>query len=168
MAVVDLFAVFLALYYVWKFSVYFFAGDPLISHLASVVILAVLLFALMKGVAFYIVCSNRVMRRFSHAFLRGLVGLGMFMLVIIYDFDFLRQVESAPFVLLALVAWFAIRGQVFSSWFSRHFPVGEDDARMMMYVFPPRSFHDMWSMHLFMLFLLLVMPYIARFYWGAI
>lgn len=164
----DMCAVLLMLYYMWSFSVYWLPHSALISQLGVFFGFAFLLFFVVKAISAYILFSHDVMRVYPRAMLRALVGLAVFLFVIIYKLDFLSEKRSSSVILGALVAWFVIRGWHFSAWFYDRFPVSDDEARQLMSIFPPRTFHDMWPMHLFMIGLLVILPNLANVYWSFI
>lgn len=164
---IDLFAAFLLFIYIWQFISFFFLDSPLISKIAWLILFGAFLFVMSVAISTYLVCLDNVLTGPTRALAPLLVGVGVLQFVIIQHFEIL-ETPSIKLLAAVLVLWFWFRGYVVSRCLAARFPVPEHELRKVVSVLPPKSFHDMWLFHIFIITVLVLVPYVARLSWGAL
>ena len=165
--IVDILALLAGMVLVWSFLSYQFPDIRLVSKVGWLVGYAALIFAVLIGVSAYLNCLRGLLRGAALSAAPLLIGLAFVQFILLQDARALFDSGAIRMSALALVFWFWVRGYRIAEMMTFRFPISENEMRKVVTRFPPQSVHDLWPFHLFMIFLLLLMPFVIRQLWGA-
>jgi len=154
---------------IWSYTGYKIPGSPVISKIGWLVGYGFLLYFINIAISYYLNCLHSILNGVARAVAPFLIGFAVIQFVILQDVDFVSHNRLIALLLTILLCWYSVRGYRVSEYVvQKDSLLKEDELRKMIPIFPPRSFSDLWRYHLFLFFLLVGIPYIARVYWGQL
>ncbi len=163
----DFLALLAGMVLVWSFLSYQFPDIRLVSKVGWLVGYVALIFTVLIGVSAYLDYLRGLLRGAALSVAPLLIGLAFVQFILLQDARALVDSGVVRLSALALVFWFWVSGYRIAEIMTSKFPISENEMRKVMTRFPPQSFHDMWPFHIFIIFLLLFMPFVIRLIWKA-